>query len=450
MASVGRPRRQRPKESQFVGTTLADKWGARAARKEPGFAWDGSGYMSSRTQALDETSMLPYAEVLKILLEVAPSGFPAQRCLKDAFEELDKRHGILMCDARFVQRAASLAADAWRIMTKHLYNAAQAEKVMVNKELQQLVKKIKLPSAEDDGGAALASGGSFDDSPSAAAAVGPEEGAAADMSASAVKALFPPSMGGAAEGDDIPEAENTEVELSDSDVELCGMMCNCLACREARTVDLTGSGSPTPIPNAELGGQKRETRIAQTALKGKGNEKDNSMSKGKSKSKSQNNGKGKGKGKSNGKAKGKGKGKGKLKTKSQADEGKDKPEGTNTRTKYTVRMRLMGKVRPSDAASLKPPKKAKGPPKQEEKAEIDGGGITLPATVTVREPTGTRRGEAYLLDGNKKYIMGITSRRTVEYKDVVERAAEKINGTVLKTKDDLKIWFDQQIGFDTS
>ena len=113
-------------------------------------------------------------------------------------------------------------------------------------------------------------------------------------------------------------------------------------------------------------------------------------------------------------------------------------------------------MRPSDAASLEPPKKAKvppkkeAPPKQEEKAEIDDGDITLPATVTVREPTGKRRGEAYLLDGNKKYIMGITSRRTEEYKDVVERAAEKINGTVLKTKGDLKMWFDQQIGFDTS
>ena len=113
-------------------------------------------------------------------------------------------------------------------------------------------------------------------------------------------------------------------------------------------------------------------------------------------------------------------------------------------------MRLLGKMRPSDAASLKPPKKAKGPPKQEEKAEIDGGDITLPATVTAREPKGTRRGEAYLLDGNKKYIMGITSRRTEEYKDVVERAAEKIKGAILKTKGDLKMWFDQQIGFDTS
>ena len=114
-------------------------------------------------------------------------------------------------------------------------------------------------------------------------------------------------------------------------------------------------------------------------------------------------------------------------------------------------MRLQGKTRLTDAVAkgMEPAKKAKAPPKQKV-VEIDGNEIILPATVIAREPKGTRRGEAYLLDGNKKYIMGITSRRTEEYKEVVERAAEKINGTVLRTKDDLKIWFDQQIGFDTS
>ncbi|CAK0911291.1 unnamed protein product [Prorocentrum cordatum] len=382
MASALRPRRPRPRESQFVHATLADKWGAKAVLKDPGFAWDGSGYGSSRTQAIDETSMLPCAEVLKTLLEVAPSGFPAQKCSKDAFQELGKRRGILACDMRFQERAASLAADAWRVMAKHLYNTAQAEKALSNEVLQQLVEMIRLPSAEDDGGAALA--GSFEDSPSFAAAAGPVEGEAADVSASAVRALFPPGMGEAAEGDGSHEAAKTEVEFSDDDVELCGMTCNCKACRDARTVDLTaeeGGGERAPIPNAAIGGQKRDARTAQTALK--------------------------------------------------------------------VRMRLSGKTRETVAASLKPPKKAKAPPKQEDEAEVESGNITLPATVTVRGPNGKRRGEAYLLDGNKKYIMGITSRRTEEYKEVVERAAEKINGTILKTKDDLRMWFDQQIGFDT-
>ncbi|CAK0851366.1 unnamed protein product [Prorocentrum cordatum] len=381
MASALRPRRPRPRESQFVHATLADKWDAKAVLQDPGFARGGSGYGSSRTQAIDETSTLPYAEVLKTLLEVAPSGFPAQKCLKDTFQELDKRRGVLACDVRFQERAASLAADAWRVMAKHLYNAAQAEKALSNEVLQQLVKMIRLPSAEDDGGAALASGGSFEDSPSFAAAAGPVEGEAADVSASAVR-----------------------VEFSDDDVELCGMICNCKACRDARTVDLAaeeGGGERVPIPNAAIGGQKRDARTAQTALKGD---------------------------KSKGKGKGDGKGKSESKTKSQSAK----------RTRETV------------AAILKPPKKAKAPPKQEDEAEVESGNITLPATVTVREPNGKRRGEAYLLDGNKKYIMGITSRRTEEYKEVVERAAEKIHGTILKMKDDLRMWFDQQIGFDTS
>ena len=374
MASAARSRRPRPKESQFVSTTLADKWDATAVLKDPGFAWDGTGYGSSRNQAIDETSMLPYAKALQTLLEVAPSGFPAQKSLKDTFEEMDKRHGILCCDARFVQRAASLASDAWRVMTKHLYNAAQAEKALANKELQQLVKMIRLPSAEDDGGAALGSGGSFDGSPSAAVAAGPEEGDCADMSAQAVRALFPRM----AEGD--PEAEKTDVEFSDSDVELCGMKCNCQACREARTVDLTGGeGSPVPIPNAELGGQKRETKAAQAAQKG---------GKGKSKGKPKGKGKGKGKSKSQNKdkPKGKGKGKGKHKTKSQAEEGKDKPKKRGPTTPYTVRMRLLGKMRWEEAVALKPPKKAETPPKQEQKAEDDGGDTPCPQ----RSPRGSR------------------------------------------------------------
>ena len=430
-----RHRRPRPRESHFVGKTLADKWDPTAVLKDPGFAWDGSGYMSSRTQAIDETSMQPYANVLKILLEVAPTGFPAHKCLTECFEELDARHGVLACDARFVPRAASMATDNFRIMTKHIYNAALHGKVLEKGALQDLVKMIILPSVEDDGGGALASGPSFDAPSERAAApsegnAGPSEGTAADMSASAVKALFP-DMGDSA--DDADAGGDAELEAqSDSDLELCGMTCNCQARRTARTVDLTGGEATPQIPSAQLGGQKRDTRSAQAALKGKGKGKDKDKVKGKGKSKSKSNSKSKGKGK------GKHNGEGNAKT----------PTPT---MKYTVRMRLQGKTRLTDAVAkgMEPAKKAKAPPKQKE-VEIDGNEIILPATVIAREPKGTRRGEAYLLDGNKKYIMGLTSRRTDEYKDVVERAMEKINAATLKTKDELKKWFEDQIGFDTS
>ena len=114
-------------------------------------------------------------------------------------------------------------------------------------------------------------------------------------------------------------------------------------------------------------------------------------------------------------------------------------------------MRLQGKTRPTDAVAkgMEPAKKAKAPPKQKE-VEIDGNEIILPATVIAREPKGTRRGEAYLLDGYKTYILGVTDRRSDGYKDLVERAMEMINASALKTRMDVKMRFDSEIGSDAS
>ena len=149
------PRHKRPAESHFVGKTLADKWDGLASRRKVSFAWDGSGYMSTRTQNIDEMTMLPYAEPLKALLEVAPSGFPSHKCLMEAFEELHTRYEVLSCDKRFVLRAATLAAENWKIMTEHLYNVALLDKKLNNEKLQELVKLIRLPDNEDSPSAAV-------------------------------------------------------------------------------------------------------------------------------------------------------------------------------------------------------------------------------------------------------------------------------------------------------
>ena len=71
--------------------------------------------------------------------------------------------------------------------------------------------------------------------------------------------------------------------------------------------------------------------------------------------------------------------------------------------------------------------------------------VALPTTRVVREPTSTRRGEAYLLDANKKYILGVGSRRTAKYAELVEIAMEKFNDTTFENKGDAKAWLDQQI-----
>jgi hypothetical protein len=135
-------------ESQFDPETLADKWDGLAKLRHPGFVWDGSGYGSTRTQSLDEDTMEKYEAPLKILLELAPSGFPAHKCLVDAFEKLHDRHGILVCDSRYVNRTATLAAENWRVMTKHIYNAAMVQKVLKKVSLRALVQIIRLPTSQ--------------------------------------------------------------------------------------------------------------------------------------------------------------------------------------------------------------------------------------------------------------------------------------------------------------
>ena len=210
------PRRKRPAESHFVGKTLADKWDGLASRRTVSFAWDGSGYMSTRTQNIDEMTMLPYAEPLKALLEVAPSGFPSHKCLMETFEELHTRYEVLSCDKRFVLRAATLAAENWKIMTKHLYNVALLDKKLNNEKLQELVKLIRLPDNEDSppaavnvAAAALPEGTPVDGE----AADAPESGGRVDMDKSRGMACFPDGTWDAGDRGEDPDESDTVVEV---------------------------------------------------------------------------------------------------------------------------------------------------------------------------------------------------------------------------------------------
>ena len=480
------PRRKRPVESHFVGKTLADKWDALASLRTVNFAWDGSGYMSSRTQNIDEMTMLPYAEPLKALLEVAPSGFPSHKCLMETFEELHNRYEVLSCDKRFVLRAATLAAENWKIMTKHLYNIALVDKKLNNEKLQELVKLIKLPDKEDSPPAAvnaaaaaalpaLPEGTRWADLPvDGEAAHAPVGGGGADMDASRVMACFPDGTWDASDRKEDPDDSDTIVDVESEEeppeegdtknngtwikappgedlfeLELCGMLCNCPACQQngkAGPIKIDSDNeADLRIPSPEIGGQKRETKAN---AKGKGKGKSSGKERSKEIAKIQGKPKGSGKGK-------KGRGKG----------SKGRPKGAKQETqKYILRMRFLGVPRPrrlrgKQQAFQTPPKEAKKvdqpakvAKKGEQPAKVAKKGdaavveaVALPTTKVVREPTSTRRGEAYLLDANKKYILGVTSRRTAKYAELVQMAMEKFNDTTFENKDDAKAWLDQQI-----
>ena len=242
--------------------------------RDPGFIWDGSGYAASKRHPLDEETMGAYEAPLKILLELAPTGFPRWKSLVQTFETLHSRHGVLGCDPRFVKRSAVLAAESWRVMTKHLYNTALAERTLNKSSLQALVRMVRTnPERSAGSNDSFEAGYDSADQPAHEPAHEParesrDARSAADMSASAVEELF--NMRDV--GDTIDSDNNTEL---DSDVELCGVHCKCPDCTRAIILDDDGDGQMrVEIPSAAIGGQKRDTKMmAQAegvARKGKG------------------------------------------------------------------------------------------------------------------------------------------------------------------------------------
>jgi hypothetical protein len=59
-------------------------------------------------------------------------------------------------------------------------------------------------------------------------------------------------------------------------------------------------------------------------------------------------------------------------------------------------------------------------------------------TMVVRKVSATRRGEAYLLDGAKKYIGGLTSNTTNQYVEHVRAVSDAIKAGEIKCTDDAK------------
>ena len=371
--SLSKIRRRRPLESQFSREALANRWDSLAEKRSPGFAWDGSGYGSARTQAIDEASMDNYFEALKLLLEVAPTGFPAHKCLLETFELLHARHGILSCDSRFVLRAATLATENWRVMTKHIYNAALSNKKLTGR-LQELVAIIKLPSQSSQESLQL---DQASDEP------GPS---AAEMDAKAVENLFPQMQ----HEDGEPAA--TDMDSSDDDVIFCGEKCRCPMCCPTIQVDddeAEAHDQLMAIPSAAIGGQKRETKA-----NARGENKKGKGSKGKV---------------------------GDKKTGEQRRRKQDK-DSTGNRDVRFVRRRIRNK-----------------------RGDIMEAEVPLPTERVLRKPTDKRRGEAYVLDSNGKYVVGVSSKRTDEYAELVHRVVAKFNDKSLKTKEDAKQWVEEQI-----
>ena len=62
-----------------------------------------------------------HLEPLKVLLALAPTGFPAHRQAQKALQQLQQDFNILNCKEQELNIITADAADCWRIMCRHVY-----------------------------------------------------------------------------------------------------------------------------------------------------------------------------------------------------------------------------------------------------------------------------------------------------------------------------------------
>ena len=130
-------RRPRPMTCSFEPAELVAAWKSLAGLRDPGFSCQGTSYGSTYRGSADE-------EGLQVLLRFAPTGFPSHPCLRVTLLVLHNEFNILQVDEQKLDKAASLAAEAWRTMCKRVYNLRVAEAISRPASLQGLIDAIEL------------------------------------------------------------------------------------------------------------------------------------------------------------------------------------------------------------------------------------------------------------------------------------------------------------------
>ena len=82
-----------------------------------------------------------HLEPLKVLLALAPTGFPAHRQVQKALQQLQQDFNILNCKEQELNIITADAADCWRIMCKHVYTLKK-NKIKVKGSLQELLDLV--------------------------------------------------------------------------------------------------------------------------------------------------------------------------------------------------------------------------------------------------------------------------------------------------------------------
>ena len=206
----------------------------------------------------------------------------------------------------------------------------------------------------------------------------------------------------------------------------------CMASFDPIEIESDGEGISLHVASAERGGQRDQTLVGtdaaprpnntftRVALRGKRTQSAyDALCKAhtaRAVARQRVKGKGVGKGKGRGKGKGVGKGKGRGKRKdTEADKGEDTGKGKG---------KARGKAKLLQRASRK--------------KSIASERLVLPATITRRTETDKRWGEAYIMDGSNRYVVGCTGRASRFYDKAVTEVLGMICNGRLKSRQDCR------------
>ena len=203
---MAKSRRARPRTAHFLVEELEAAWEPFAKMRSCGFSWDGGGYGGTARSSPDHRGLVDHADALEPLLRLAPSGFPCHGRAKAAFLNLKSKYGILEVENRFANRASSLAAEAWRVMAKHVYNMVVDNVPPADAKIRKLMALVQVPAF-----------GASDSTESLDAALG---------------ASAPASTGTLVE---IPSDDSDGHD--DAEVTLCALICRRPSCQKAVYVD---------------------------------------------------------------------------------------------------------------------------------------------------------------------------------------------------------------------
>ena len=210
-------RRPRPRQVALDHQQLVDAWTPLAKDRSCQFKWDGSLYTKpSRNLNGDQESLMLHLEPLKVLLALAPTGFPAHRQVQKALQQLQQDFNILNCKEQELNIITADAADCWRIMCKHVYTMKK-NKIKVKGSLQEL---LDLVGAECQGETSEPATSSMEE----------------PLSIEETRRMF----------DDFEEHDRPDIEVDD-DVMVTKVTCQCLDCC-------------MQVASAKRGGQRKETK----------------------------------------------------------------------------------------------------------------------------------------------------------------------------------------------